>query len=58
MYNFLDSNLFQTLIAFFVWLIAIFIYYKQKRDFKSDIAKLIYLEISPIWNRMLVNYLY
>lgn len=45
MISFLYSSLFQTLITLFVGLFAIWIYYRQKRDYKSDAANSILLEI-------------
>lgn len=44
-YLFLNTNLFQTVITFAVGSFAIYIYKKQKSDFKKDTASSILLEI-------------
>ena len=45
LYIFLNTNLFQTLITLAVGSVAIYIYRKQKNDFKKDAANSILLEI-------------
>lgn len=45
LYIFLNTNLFQTLITLVVGSVAIYIYRRQKNDFKKDTANSILLEI-------------
>jgi hypothetical protein len=45
MYTFLNSNLFQTVVTFFVGTFAICLYLKQKSDHKREAAKIILTEI-------------
>lgn len=45
MYDFLNSNFFQTVVALIAGLVAYFIYWKQKLDYKKDAATSILLEI-------------
>lgn len=45
MENFFNSNLFQSLVALVVGLVAFAIYFKQKSDYKKDAASSILLEI-------------
>lgn len=45
MFNFLNSNFFIALVTFCVGSFAIYLYVKQKRDYKRDAAKLILQEI-------------
>lgn len=48
MLDFFNSNFFQTAITLLVGLVALFIYYRQKKDHRRAAANSIYLEIQHI----------